>query len=121
MTWTCWTNERTISTKTGGVVTMVATYRALFNGRSKFGLRGGGQPQGVATVILDDAHVAFSVVRESFTLDVDSAEDRPRYESLAGLFRRAFRDTDRLGTFDDIVSGAEYAVLEVPYWAWHEQ
>jgi replicative superfamily II helicase len=100
---------------------MVATYRALFNGRSKFGLRGGGQPQGVSAVILDDAHVAFSVVRESFTLDVDSAADRPRYESLAGLFRRAFRDTDRLGTFDDIVSGAEYAVLEVPYWAWHEQ
>jgi replicative superfamily II helicase len=100
---------------------MVATYNALFNGRSKFGLRGGGQPQAVSAIILDDAHVAFSVVRESFTLEVKSDKERPRYESLVGLFRRAFKDTDRIGTFDDIVSGAEYGVLEVPYWAWHEQ
>ncbi|MBT0664910.1 DEAD/DEAH box helicase [Geobacter pelophilus] len=100
---------------------MVATYKALFNGRSKFGLRGGGQPQKVSAIILDDAHVAFSVVRESFTLEVKSKVERERYENLAGLFRRVFRDTDRLGTFDDIVAGSEHGVLEVPYWAWHEQ
>lgn len=100
---------------------MIATYKALFNGRSKFGLRGDDRPQGVSAIILDDAHVAFSVVRESFTLEVKSKEYRDRYESLAGLFRKAFRDTDKLGTFDDVVSGMEFRVLEVPYWAWHEQ
>ena len=104
-----------------GNAIMVATYKALFNGRSKFGLRGAGHPQRVSAIILDDAHVAFSVVRESFTLEVTTQKDRPRYESLVGLFRKAFKDTDRLGTFDDIISGSEYAVLEVPYWAWHEQ
>ncbi len=100
---------------------MVGTYKALFNGQSKFGIRGKAHPQGVAAIILDDAHAAFSVVRDSFTLDVKATDDRPRYESLSGLFRKAFKDTDRLGTFDDIVSGSEYSVLEVPYWAWHEQ
>lgn len=100
---------------------MVATYNALFNGRSKFGLRGGSHPQAVSAVILDDAHVAFSVVRESFTLEIKSDKDRPRYESLVGLFRKAFKDTDRIGTFDDIVAGSAYGVVEVPYWAWHEQ
>lgn len=100
---------------------MVATYKALFHGHSKFGLRGGGQPKRVAAVILDDAHVAFSVVRESFTLTVKSREDRIRFESLSGLFRRAFKEIDRLGTFDDILAGSEQAVLEVPYWAWHQQ
>lgn len=100
---------------------MVGTYKALFNGRSKFGLRGDPHPQKVGAVVLDDAHAAFSVVRDSFTLDVDAENDRVRYESLAGLFRKAFKDTDRLGTFDDVVSGSEYSVLEVPYWAWHEK
>lgn len=104
-----------------GNAIMVASYNALFNGRSKFRLRGGSQPQRVSAIICDDAHVAFSVVREAFTLEVYSEEDRPRYESLANLFRRAFKDTNRLGTFDDILIGSEYAVLEVPYWAWHEQ
>lgn len=100
---------------------MVGTYKALFNGRSKFGLRGDPHPQKVGAVILDDAHAAFSVVRESFTLEVDADNDRDRYESLAGLFRNAFKQTDRLGTFDDVVSGSEYSVVEVPYWAWHEK
>lgn len=100
---------------------MVGTYKALFNGKSKFGLRGDPHPQKVGAVILDDAHAAFSVVRESFTLEVDAENDRDRYESLAGLFRNAFKQTDKLGTFDDVVSGSEYSVLEVPYWAWHEK
>src|SRR5260364_491190 len=104
-----------------GNAIMVGTYKALFNGRSKFGLRGGVQPQQIYAVILDDAHAAFSVVRESFTLDVRSNKNRPRYESLTDLFRKAFKELNKLGTFDDIVSGAEYSVLEVPYWAWHEQ
>ncbi|WP_082551903.1 DEAD/DEAH box helicase family protein [Massilia sp. Root351] len=100
---------------------MIATYSALFNGRSKFGVRGTGRPQTVAAVILDDAHAAFSVVRDSFTLEVKSEKSRDRYESLVGLFRKAFKEIDRLGTFDDIVAGSDYSVLEVPYWALQEQ
>lgn len=105
-----------------GKAIMVATYKALFNGRSKFGVRGGpGSPTKVGAIILDDAHVAFSVVRESFTLEISSDDDRERYDQLSGLFRKAFRDIDRLGTFDDTVSGKNWGVIEVPYWAWHEQ
>lgn len=106
-----------------GKAIMVATYKALFHGHSKFGVRGGPRPPTrVGAIILDDAHVAFSVVRESFTLEVKaSGESRERYNSLVNLFRRAFRDIDRLGTFDDTISGLSYGVLEVPHWAWHEQ
>lgn len=100
---------------------MVATYKALFHGLSKFGLRGGRQQiQKVAAVILDDAHAAFSVVRDSFTLEV-SNDNRELYQNLTGLFRMTFKATDKLGTFDDIVSGADNGVIEVPYWAWHEK
>lgn len=73
----------------------------------------------MGAVILDDAHVAFSIVRESFTLDID--KNLECYKELTSLFRRAFRDIDRLGTFDDIVEGSSGGVIEVPYWAWHEQ
>lgn len=100
---------------------MIGTYKSLFNGKSKFGIQGRSIPQKVGGIILDDAHAAFSVVRDSFTLVIDSKENRDRYEKLTGLFRKSFKDIDRLGTFDDILSGLEYAVLEVPYWSWHEQ
>jgi replicative superfamily II helicase len=104
-----------------GTSIMVATYSALFSGQSKFRLRGTGHHQNVGTVILDDAHVAFSVIRDAFTLDIKKQDDEERYKSLTGLFRRSFTESDRLGVFDDVVSGQEYAVLEVPYWAWYEQ
>jgi replicative superfamily II helicase len=106
-----------------GNAIMVATYKALFNGQSKFGVRGGRSPLAVGAVILDDAHAAFSMIRESFTLDVEKTRsaNNSRYESLTALFRQVFKDTDKLGTFDDIVAGIDYGVIEVPYWAWHEQ
>lgn len=100
---------------------MVATYKALFNGHSKFGVRGAGMPVKAGAVILDDAHVAFSEVRESFTLSVESSKDKEAYEELCALFRNAFKKMDRVGTFDDTVSGLSNVVIEVPYWAWHEQ
>lgn len=100
---------------------MVGTYKALFNGRSKFKLRGNGNAQKVGAVILDDAHAAFSEVRESFTLEVSAATNKSRYQSLVSLFRQAFKDTDRIGTFDDVLEGRENTVLEVPYQSWIAQ
>lgn len=105
-----------------GKAIMVGTYKALFNGKSKFGVRGTtASPTKVAAVILDDAHVAFSVVRDTFTLEVKADDNKVRYQELTGLFRKAFREIDRLGTFDDTLSGLNYGVIEVPYWAWNEQ
>lgn len=102
-----------------GKAIMVATYRALFNGKSKFGLRGGSTPQNVSTIILDDAHAAFSDVRGAFTLEIEGTTDT--YNELSSLFRKSFKEIDKLGTFDDVVAGKEYTILEVPYWAWHQQ
>ncbi len=102
-----------------GKAIMVATYKAFFNGRSKFGLRGSTTPQNVSTIILDDAHVAFSIVREAFTLEIGS--DSETYNEISSLFRQSFKEIDKLGTFDDTISGKEYSILEVPYWAWHQQ
>src|SRR5690625_3163262 len=104
-----------------GKAIMIGTYNALFNGKSKFGIRGEANPQKVGAVILDDAHAAFSVVRDSFTLEVKTEDNYSRYLELADLFRKSFKDIDKLGTLEDIMSGSDYSVLEVPYWAWHEQ
>lgn len=105
-----------------GKAIMVASYDALFNGKSKFGLRGASiTPQKVGAIILDDAHTAFSGVRDSFTLEVDTTRNHKSYLSLVDLFRSSFKAIDRSGTLDDIVEGADHSVLEVPYWSWNNQ
>lgn len=104
-----------------GQAVLVATYNALFNGISKFGVAGTNDiPLAVGAIILDDAHASFSVIRKQFTLTVD-AQEKDLFGQLATMFRGAFQQVERVGTFDDVISGAEHGVLEVPYWAWVEK
>jgi len=104
-----------------GNAIMIGTYKSLFNGRSKFGLRGSSNPQKVGAIVLDDAHAAFSVLRDTFSLEVKYEESGDGYSNLIDLFRKAFKEVDKLGTLEDVVEGSDNSILEVPYWAWHEQ
>ena len=98
---------------------LICNYQALFNGLSKFGVRDGSRtPIPVGAIILDDAHVAFSTMREQFTLKITREKDQDSYSHLTNLFRSDFNTLGKVGTFDDIVSGAESGILEIPYWSW---
>jgi replicative superfamily II helicase len=101
---------------------MVANYNALFNGISRFGVRGRDILR-MGGVIVDDAHVGSNVVRDAFTIRVkrDPEDKNETYEALATIFRRAFTELGQIGTYDDVVGGTDYSVLEVPYWSWQEK
>jgi len=103
-----------------GKSVLVGAYETLFNGRSKFGVRGSSQAVAkVGAIILDDAHVALSSVRDAFTLTIPAKTDV--YADLAGRFRVAFREVGRNGMFTDITTGKDTGVVEVPSWAWHRK
>jgi replicative superfamily II helicase len=98
---------------------LVATYNALFHGRSKFGiLRGGMEPVKVGGIICDDAHVAFSTVRDAYSISATRTDYRDLYTDLTTRFRGDFDEIGRLGSFDDIIERQTPEVLEVPYPAW---
>ena len=99
---------------------MVATYAALFNALSRFGIAGGSRDiVRLAGIILDDAHTAFADMRDNFTISVENAgETKELYSELSHMFRSDFGEIGRQGTFDDIVAGRDRGVLEVPYWSW---
>lgn len=105
-----------------GKSVLVGSYEALFNGRSKFGVRNSGHDIVKAgAIILDDAHVALSSVRAAFSLKISVKEHKNVYNDLAGRFRTAFKDVSRSGSFADIIKGKEFGVMEVPSWAWHRK
>lgn len=105
-----------------GQVILVATYNALFNGLSKFGVSGRNSIETVGTIILDDAHTSFSIVRDSFTMEIkNEGATQEVYTTLCHLFRKSFIDVGKGGTFDDVVSGNELVVLDVPYWDWNKK
>ncbi len=105
-----------------GKSVLVGAYETLFNGRSKFGVRGSGQEVvKVGAIVLDDAHVALSSVREAFTLNISARDHKDVYTELADRFRPAFKEVGRGGSFADIINGKEFGVIEVPSWAWHRK
>lgn len=101
---------------------LICNYQALFNGLSRFGTKGGHKTIIEAgAIILDDSHVALSALRQGFTFRVDKDGHPECYSYLCSVFRKDFIDLDKVGTFDDVVEGAEFSVLEIPYWSWRER
>lgn len=102
-----------------GKAIMVASYQALFNGLSYFGTAGGWREiVRPSAIVLDDAHTAFSVVRNQFSISIDKEKMPGVYQEVSQRFRYAFEEIGKQGTFDDIIDGREDGVLEVPYWSW---
>jgi replicative superfamily II helicase len=105
-----------------GQSVLIGAYETLFNGRSRFGVSGSGQEiTRVGAIILDDAHVALSSVRDAFTLTISAAQHTAIYKELADRFRPSFKEVNRSGQFSDIISGKESGVVEVPSWAWNQK
>jgi replicative superfamily II helicase len=101
---------------------LIATYAALFNGKSKFRTTEyGGECIKLEGIILDDAHTSFSIIRDQFTLSINRIEYEDVYLDLCNLFRSDFDSIGKIGTFDDIIQKKDHAVLEVPYWCWKEK
>lgn len=105
-----------------GKAVLVGAYQTLFGGRSKFGVRGSTKEvTKVGAIILDDAHVALSSVRDAFTLDILADEHSTVYTDLADRFRSAFKNVGLSGSFEDVISGKDFGIVEVPSWAWHQK
>ncbi|MBR7621427.1 DEAD/DEAH box helicase [Phenylobacterium sp. 20VBR1] len=105
-----------------GKSVLVGSYETLFNGRSKFGVRNSGQSIVKAgAIILDDAHVALSSVRDAFSLTITAKDHSDVYADLAGRFRTAFKEVGRSGSFADVTNGKDFGVMEVPSWAWQRK
>jgi len=94
---------------------MVATYAALFNARTKFGcISQRAEYVPLEGIILDDAHTAFSNIRESFTLSVQrEGENATLYFELCNLFREDFDKINRIGTFDDILANKDTMIVTI--------
>lgn len=102
-----------------GEAILTATYNALFHGRSKFGVLGSGlEPVKIGAIICDDAHAAFSTVRDAFSISINRKKFPDLYNDLATRFRADFDKVGKLGSFDDIVERQDDEVLEIPYSAW---
>ena len=99
-----------------GNIIIVCTYQALFNGKSRFGVRGRGTRniQKVAGIILDDAHTSFSTLRDCFSIRIEKTTDTEIYKHVTNTFRATFEEIGKIGAFDDMIFNDDLITLEVP-------
>ena len=76
----------------------ITTYAALFNGLSS--IRRNYFPD---AIVFDDAHVAESMLRDAFTLRIDSQRDSSLFKEIADLFRPHFKELGIRGRFADSI------------------
>ena len=86
----------------------ITTYHALFNGHSN--LRKHHFP---GAIIFDDAHVAEGILRDTFTIRIDSAEKAELFNQIAELFGSHFDDLGIPGRFEDSRSKEHHATAFV--------
>lgn len=98
---------------------LVATVQTVYNGLSRFGVRGTGRrPIAVGTIIVDDAHACIPIIERQFSLSF--AADTPAYKELFALFSDALKVQSLVG-HAALVSGEGTQAVPVPYWDWQHQ
>jgi hypothetical protein len=98
-----WTNQEIAGSARGPCLT---THQAIFNGSSIF------RSADLGAVVLDDAHAASGNIRNAFTLVINNSGEP--YKSIAGMFRKYFRQSSLESTFEETISGSKRDVLFVP-------
>lgn len=86
----------------------ITTYAALFNGHSA--LRNRFFPQ---AIILDDAHVAETLLRDAFTLRVDLYDHEELFKEIAVLFKPHFQELGIAGRFRDALDLSRHSTAFV--------
>src|SRR5690606_11254553 len=72
-----------------GLAPCITTYQAIFNGLSRR------IHEDVEAVVFDDAHAAANILRDQFTMTIDSRRQAIGYSSVAGIFRDYFETVGR--------------------------
>ncbi len=104
---------------------LVATCKKLFNGKSRFGVKGSGDYRHIGAIAMDDAHKCLEIIREQFSIHIDRyyfednvRKDNPIYRELFDIFEPSLSKQGK-GTLLDIIDGKD-CYLSVPFWAWQD-
>lgn len=101
-----------------GDAILVINIWKLVNGKSAFGVGGGGAIIRIGTIVVDDAHACLSTVADQFKIKLTSLHGA--YGKLLSLFE------DDLGHQSpsmllDVKAEDPTAIMNVPFWAWKDK
>ena len=101
-----------------GEAVLIVTVHTMYNGISKFGVRGvSNSPLDVGTIIIDDAHACIPIIEQQFSLRLSNAT--AAYKTLFTSFSDVLKEQSLSG-WTDLVARTGSQAVPVPYWAWKQ-
>ncbi|MDR3583824.1 MAG: DEAD/DEAH box helicase family protein [Desulfosporosinus sp.] len=90
-----------------GIGPCITNYQAVLNGKSIF------NREEISAVIFDDAHTAYSIVQEQYTLKI--LKNNSAYEEILELLKDYYKSVDKYQRLSDVLEGLDpFSVLFVP-------
>jgi len=107
---------------------LITTCQKLFNGKSVFGVEGGGREKvDVGSIVLDDAHKCLEIIRDSFSIRAYKKKvidgeiiENPIYKHLFQIFSENL-NRQASGTYREIIAEHDEVSIAVPFWVWREK
>ena len=114
-----WTDNPRDSMFRRGEAVLIVTVHTMYNGISKFGVRGVSMsPLDVGTIVIDDAHACIPIIEQQFSLRLSNSTSA--YKSLFTSFSDGLKEQSLSG-WTDLVAGTGSQAVPVPYWAWKQK
>ena len=111
-----WVDDPADATFRRGQSVLIATAQKMYNGLSRFGVRGTTRrPIPVGTIVVDDAHACIPIIEHEFALTI--ARESPMFDPLFALFTDSLKAQSLVGQ-SAIVAGEGTQAVPVPYWEW---
>lgn len=98
---------------------LITTVHTIYNGRSKFGVRGVDYSSiDIGSIVIDDAHACIPAIERQFTLSVN--EGSQSYKEMFDLFSESLKQQSLSG-FTEISQGDGSVAVPIPYWDWNRK
>lgn len=95
---------------------LIINIHKLVNGKSVFGVRGGGRDTlKLGAIVFDDAHSSLESIEEQFSLKIDRSHEA--YQKLLDLFLAPLEGQNPSVAYE-IQEGAPHRSMLVPFWSW---
>ncbi len=112
------TDENDMNFSRNKAILVINIYK-LINGKSVFGMRHNGKDIEIGSIIIDDAHACFSIIKQQYTLSIPY--DNPSYNLIRDLFSEALIAQNANKYYDVCNRDSQDLFMLVPFWEWQKR
>lgn len=112
------TDENDMNFRRNKAILVINIYK-LINGKSVFGMRHNGKDVEIGSIIIDDAHACFSIIKKQYTLTIPY--DNPSYSLIRDMFAESLKAQNINKYFEVCNNDGHDMFMLVPFWEWQKK